>query len=141
MIEFKEYPWVVTSSFVDVEKSILHTWDPESHDFWHLIYEVFHNLIVLSVEPPPEARRELLWGDHASALTAAVCSASFPRCFPILWSQIKTKLSFPPVASNPLSHDHLSPQIYWRWPENLIQDYLCRTSQIIISLSFDPDAI
>lgn len=77
-----------------------------------LISLVFQSLIDLSVEPPPVAKSELLCGDHAKAFTAAVCYASFPMCRPILGSQIKTRLSLPPVAMRPLSQDHLRPQIY-----------------------------
>lgn len=37
MMEFKEYPWVVTNSLVDEEKIMLHTCDPESMLFMQLI--------------------------------------------------------------------------------------------------------
>ena len=112
MIEFKEYPWVVTSSLVDEENSILQTCDPESILFTHVIYVVFHILIDLSVDPPPVARTEFRWGDHAKALTAAVWSVNLPICRPILGSQINTRLSFPPDANKELSDDHFSPHIY-----------------------------
>jgi len=76
------------------------------------IYVVFHIFIDLSVEPPPVAKIEFLWGDQANALTAAVCSVIFPICLPILGSHINTILSFPPEANNELSEDHLRPHIY-----------------------------
>lgn len=120
---------------------MLQTCDPESVFLMQLISLVFQSLIDLSVEPPPVAKRELLCGDQANAFTAAVWSVSLPIWRPILGSQIKTKLSLPPVAIKPLSHDHFNPHIYCSWPSKRIQASRCLISQIIISLSFDPDAI
>ncbi len=102
---------------------------------------MFQSLIDLSVDPPPVASKELLLGDQAKAFTAAVCSVNFPMYFLILGYQINTKLSLPPDASKLLSQDHFKPQISCWWPSNRMQLSLYLTSQIIISLSFEPEAI
>ena len=103
--------------------------------------KVFHILIDLSVEPPPVARRLLLWGDQAKALTAAVCWFILPMYFPILGYQMKTRLSLPPEASIEPSHDHFRPQIYCVCPSKRKQASFCLMSQMIISLSLEPEAI
>ncbi len=70
----------------------------------------------LSVDPPPVANSEFLWGDQAKALTAAVCCYSLPMYLFIFGSQTNTKLSFPPEANKLLSADHFSPHIYCLCP-------------------------
>lgn len=54
---------------------------------------------------------------------------------------MSTRLSFPPEASKLLSHDHFKPQIYCWCPQKRMQLSLYLMSQIIISLSLEPEAI
>lgn len=116
------------------------TWLPVStwFNWWPLV--VFQKRIHLSAVPPPDARRPFWWGDHAMALTAAVCSVSFKiGCWECWfhtrsWKSIKqlvlhnqaighwnwykghaitiTWLSFPPEASSLSSWDHFKPHTY-----------------------------
>ena len=66
--------------------------------FMHVYSEVFHILMVLSVDPPPVARMECWWGDHANALTAAECSINLDSSLFILKFHKHTQFSFPPEA-------------------------------------------
>ena len=67
----------------------------------------------LSAVPPPEASSPAWWGDHATALTAAVWSLKRQRGTvgsPWFSAQTKSLLSLPPLASIRSSGDHLRPQ-------------------------------
>jgi hypothetical protein len=120
---------------------MLQTWDPVSMVLVQTISLMSQSLMLLSVEPPPVARREFLWDDHARALTAAVCYWSLPMCLFILGSQTKTRLSFPPEARKLLSADHLRPQISCLWPSKRLTTDFALMSQTSTSLSLEPVAI
>ena len=64
-------------------KSPNNTWLPVSMQFKRLFVDVFQKRIHLSAVPPPEAKTPCWWGDHAIALTAAVCSLNLNKgCVP-----------------------------------------------------------
>lgn len=146
MIWFWEYPWVLTSSFTFLHQARLQTWKqkaageddsknslnyfleacsellawlPVSTEFSMFPLTVFQNLIHLSAVPPPDARRPCWCGDHAIALTAAVCSVSLNIGCCERWFHTSSWLSFPPDASSRSSCDHFSPQT---WPKKLSLD-------------------
>ena len=73
---------------------------------------VFQNLMHLSAVPPPDARSPCWCGDHAIALTAAVCSVNRNTGCCDRWFHTNNWLSFPPEASSRSSCDHLSPQTW-----------------------------
>jgi len=98
---------------------------------------IFQNLIVLSEEPPPVARRFLCQGHQASALTAALCPWSWCLTFPAVISQINAKLSLLPDASPHASC--FRPQTSPLWPSNFIATlWGDRTSWPIIFVSLEP---
>ena len=66
----------------------------------------------LSAVPPPDARSPCWCGDHAIALTAAVCSVNRNTGCCDRWFHTNNWLSFPPEASSRSSCDHLSPQTW-----------------------------
>lgn len=68
-----EYPWVLTNYFVVFENNKLQTWEPVSILSSKVPSNVFQNLILLSAEPPPEAKIPWLCGLHAIPFTAALC--------------------------------------------------------------------
>lgn len=63
---------MLTNSFTDLENIRLQTCDPVSNIPYHLLLNVFQNLIHLSAVPPPLTKNPCLCGDHAKALTAAL---------------------------------------------------------------------
>lgn len=137
-IAFIEYPWVDTNSLEFVEYNMLHTCDPVSIFLMHLDSAVFHIRMCLSVLPPPVAKIEVWWGDHAKALTAAVCYVKrwYMRLF--LISNKEIMLSFPPEAIIFPSNDHLTPQISCLCGSHLWTIYLLRWSHILMAQSLPP---
>lgn len=101
---------------------------------------VFQNLIVLSAEPPPEAKTPWLWGLHAIPLTAAEWEVNLQIGVVLFALHMNNLLSLPPEASKLWSNDHLSPHTSWVWPSYFetirLKRYL--TSLIRILLSLDP---
>jgi len=89
-------------------------WLPVSIELRTFPLAVFQNLIHLSAVPPPDARRPCWCGDHAIALTAAVCSVKRNTGCCDRWFQTSSWLSFPPEASSRSSCDHFSPQT-WKY--------------------------
>lgn len=77
IIWFCEYPCVDTNSETVLENMRLHTCDPVSMDDDSVPVLQFQNLMHLSAVPPPDASNPCWCGDHASALTAAVCWLNF----------------------------------------------------------------
>lgn len=59
---------------------------------------VFQNLIVLSADPPPEARTPWVCGLQARPLTAAQCCENLLMGILDELDQIMSLLSFPPEA-------------------------------------------
>lgn len=89
---------------------------------------MFHNFIVLSVEPPPVANKECLCGDQANAFTAAVWVDSLLIHLSILNDHKHTWLSFPPDAIIDPSYDSLAPHTYCLWPQYLLTTFFYRIS-------------
>ena len=140
MISLFEYPWVETSSFVVFENIRLHTCDPVSILSNIVPSKVFQNFIVLSAEPPPEAKTPWVWGLQARAFTAAVCWVNLLIGTLDKLDQIISLLSFPPDANWFPSKDHFNPQTYWVWPSYLctIDRWLSLKSLKLMVLSRDP---
>lgn len=107
-----EYPWVDTSSELCFDQATLHTWLPVSMHCiaWPVI--VFQNRSVRSAVPPPDTSTPWWCGDHASALTAALCSVYVWTGSSLRKLQTNNWLSFPPDAKYSLFGDHLSPHTY-----------------------------
>ena len=124
-----------------IENIMLQTWDPVSTDLMHFFSFMFQILMHLSVDPPPVAKIDIWWGDHANAFTAALCSLNLAKHLSVRMSQIDTMLSLPPDAIMLPSNDHLTPQTSWRWLVNLEIYLFVLTSQIMTELSLDPLAI
>lgn len=95
-----------------VQNYIELAWLPVSIELSIFPLAVFQNLIHLSAVPPPDATRLCWWGDHAIALTAAVCSVSRSTGCCDRWFHTRSWLSFPPDASSRSSCDHFSPQTW-----------------------------
>lgn len=108
-ISLLEYPCVLTNYFVVFENMRLHIWDPVSMLSKSVPSSVFQNLIVLSADPPPEAKTPWLWGFHASPFTAAECWLNLLTGTTECVFHIMSLLSFPPDASDWPSNDHFSP--------------------------------
>jgi hypothetical protein len=85
-------------------------WLPVSIELRAFPLAVFQKRIHLSAVPPPDARRPCWCGDHAIALTAAVCCVSRNTGCCDRWFHTNSWLSFPPEASSRSSCDHLRPQ-------------------------------
>jgi hypothetical protein len=81
-----------------------------------VLSSVFQNLIVLSAEPPPDARTPWLCGLQAMPFTAAEWDVNLQIGVVLLMLQMKSLLSLPPEARRLLSKDHFSPQTYWECP-------------------------
>lgn len=100
----------------------------------------FQKRIVLSAVPPPDTSNPCWWGDHARALTAAVCFNKLAVGWREWRLQIFSLLSFPPEANCCWSKDHFNPQTYCLCPASL--DTYCwslkRKSLIKIFLSLEP---
>lgn len=113
---FLSYPWELTNSFSNLDHTREQTYELVS---WWEIYSprsVFQNLMVLSLVPPPEARRLFCLGHQARALTAALCWVKVNLGFDYPFkSQMHRLLSFPPLASWDPSNDHLSPHTSLVW--------------------------
>ena len=140
IISLFEYPCVETNSFVVLENIRLQTWEPVSILSSIVPSRVFQNFMVLSADPPPEAKTPCVWGLQARALTAAECwlnllIGTFDRL-----DQIINLLSFPPDASWFPSKDHFSPHTSWVCPSYLwtIERWFCLRSLKLIVLSRDP---
>lgn len=101
-----------TSEIGLVQNYIELAWLPVSIELSIFPLAVFQNLIHLSAVPPPDATRLCWWGDHAIALTAAVCSVSRSTGCCDRWFHTRSWLSFPPDASSRSSCDHFSPQTW-----------------------------
>lgn len=101
---------------------------------------VFQNLIVLSAEPPPDAKTPWLWGFHAKPLTAAQCWLNLLTGIGECLFHIMSLLSFPPEARDCPSKDHFNPHTYWVWPSYTatISLGLILVSCMIIVRSLDP---
>jgi hypothetical protein len=130
---------VLTNSLTVFANIRLQTCDPT---FRHFVYSPkieFQNLMVLSAVPPPETSSPCWWGDHARALTAAVCLKRLKV------GELECKLhklsllSLPPEASCCWSNDHFRPQTYCLWPTILLtKSSFVLISLIRIFLSLDP---
>lgn len=137
-ISFNEYPWVLTNSLTFLPNIKLQTWDPT---FIHLVsypFIEFQNLMVLSAVPPPETNNPCWWGDHARALTAAVCFIKLKVGEFECNDQILSLLSLPPEANCCWSKDHFKPQTYCLWPTILLIVSLVLRSLTRIFLSREP---
>ena len=115
-------PWELSNSRSFLFHCSAHTCEPVLTEFRHTPVLVFQNFMHWSDPPPPEASKFPWNGHQARALTAALWSSS-------LWSHcvgefedaadlshMKTRLSFPPLASCWPEADHFSPQTSSWWP-------------------------
>lgn len=103
---------------------------------------VFQNLMHLSAVPPPLARRPLVWGDQAKALTAAKCEVNLQTGSLLFYCyHTRSLLSFPPDASCCSSYDHFSPHTsyLWLWRVLILSPFSLK-SLIKIFLSLEPEA-
>ena len=87
-----------TSYFVVLENIRLQTWEPVSMLSSIVPFRVFQNFIVLSAEPPPEAKTPWLWGLQARPFTAAQCWLNLLMGVVEDLDHIMSLLSFPPDA-------------------------------------------
>ena len=140
MISLFEYPWVLTISLVFLENMRLQTCEPVSMLSSIDPSSVFQNLIVLSAEPPPEAKTPWLWGLQAMPLTAAVWDVNLQIGVVLFALQMNNLLSLPPEASRLWSNDHFSPQTSCVWPSyfETILLYRYLTSRMRMLLSLEP---
>ena len=92
-----------------------------------------------SAVPPPETNKPCWWGDHARALTAAVCLRRLAVGVVEWRLQILSRLSLPPEASCCWSNDHFRPHTSCLCPVSfVIHSALDRISLAMIDLSLDP---
>ena len=137
-ISFWEYPWVLTTSCVDLLNYKLHIWEPVSS--WHMIYPVkmLRIFIIRSAVPPPVAKSPCWCGDQAKALTAALWSENLFIGWPWRFQTI-TLLSLPPEAKCWSSFDHFKPHIYCPWSVSFwTKLFGVRISLCKMDLSLDP---
>jgi len=118
----------------------LHTWEPVSILSNRVPLRVFQNLMVLSADPPPDAKTPWLWGFHARPFTAAQCWLNLFTGIVECVFHIKSLLSLPPEANDCPSNDHFKPQIYcvWPWYTDTKSLAFILTSWIFMLLSRDP---
>jgi hypothetical protein len=77
---------------------------------------VFQNLMVLSADPPPDARTPWLWGFQAKPFTAAQWWLNLLMGIGERVFQMMSLLSLAPDANDWPSKDHFNPQTYWVCP-------------------------
>lgn len=130
------------SYFVVFENMRLQTWEPVSMLSSRVPSSVFQNLIVLSADPPPEARTPWVCGLQARALTAAECWENLLTGLFDEGDQMISLLSFPPEAKWFPSKDHFNPHTscVCAWYLLMICLWFCLKSLRLIVLSREPVA-
>ena len=131
---------MLTIYLVFLENIKLQTWDPVSILSINELSKVFQNFIVLSADPPPEARTPWLCGSQAIPFTAAQWDVNLQIGVELWALQMNSLLSLPPDASRLLSNDHFKPQTSWVCPSyrDTILLWRSRISLMWIDRSLEP---